>query len=48
MEKKLERALDRCKSNREIAILLTLAFPEENLDMLIKFLKTRFKIGGRS
>lgn len=48
MEKELERALDRAKSTREKAMLLTLAFPEEDLDLLIKFLKTCLKKGGQS
>lgn len=39
VRKELERALDKSKSNREIALLLTLSFPEESLEQLILYQK---------
>lgn len=39
VRKELIRALDKSKSSREIALILTLAFPEESLEQLILYQK---------
>jgi hypothetical protein len=43
MEKELLRALDRVKSNRETAMLLTSYFPENKLEDLIAFQRAYLK-----
>ncbi len=43
VRKELEKAMEKYKSNREIAMLLTLSFPEESLEQLIMFQKAHLK-----